>query len=652
MTLSPEMTASLLGNELSDDSWVRQAMFVPSMYMSAGRKRVREYSKAFGKFTDTTPGGNLAINPLPQFNPVCDPRIGSLSSGSHGQGQYYSDAIDDNQMRVSLQFGVPEFNSLASYASGFYNPHMASLVNRGETSSLAYKVSYAAGFLLTLPLQAFYGVVSITKKFISIATGNPYSKFYYMKPTMHLYWSSVQNIFTQLAVNMGIVGSGDLTETGEITNLTSDEIKTLKNILPDLFHVSSDGQDVNGIDVFAIANRAQRLANQHYDKLASLVRDASIRRPEDYVNAVKEYLDSGQGTLNDEGPSYAEYFNTMTEKNAIADQKARSIQVEESQGVPDPENDQSVLEDTGDYIKEKMQSIADNFRSNINDGAAFVSFAVSEIDPSESFNNNVKESPIAEKYNSAQRAAKDMRFSFADGNVAGSVQKSITDFFGAAATGFADSIGIGLADNIGKALADVPQIWDDSSAQLTSTTYRLQLRSIYGDKLSILLDLYLPLAILLAGVWPRSTGKHSYSSPFLCRLFMQGVADIKLGMITSVSVRRATSGIVLTSDGLPTGIDIDFEVTNMDNLIHMPMIPNTDFFRFFDEDSAFTDYLGSLSGLSLYDLYYFTPRFNLMWSKTVANFKSMTTPASVASWAAAGITGDLMNLIARDGTLR
>lgn len=632
------LTTSALLGEIKDDSWIRQAMFVPKPYLASGRKQVREYSEASTKYVDTSPGGHHAINPLPQFNAVTDPRIVGLASQSLGLGAFYSEAYDDPQVRISLQFGVPTFNSMFSFLANFYNPQLGSLVNRGESTGISYSGGYALGFLLTLPLQAVFGVAALTKRITSALTGNPYSKFYYMQPTMDLYWNTVQNIFNVLAVNMGVIGSAFTDSKGNNAELSDADVGIIQRSLPDIFKLSADGKRINGIDVFAIATRSQRLADQYHRRLEAAAKGS----PDQYVAKVKEIL--RQESMNPYDaqkkiPGYGKYVNGFL-------QQAESVRTE-------PPKDSK--EDPA-YYQRKVNKLKDSWIAELRDGSAFVNFAVSVPEPSESFSNSVKEAPIAEKFNGASAAMRDLRFSMADGNIVGDIQKTVTGALTSFLAGAADSVGLGGVFNslAGEALADIPKVWDNSSAELTTNSYRLRLVSPYGNKLSVALDVLLPLSMLLAGALPRSTGKQSYSSPFLCRLFSQGVTDVKLGMITSLNIRRGTNNIKWTADNLTNAIDVDFTVTNLDNLIHIPVMDSLTsggIFRFFDEDSAFTDYMGALSGMSLFDTYYAAPRFKLAWAKTMANKSSAFTPAALANWAAGTTPGRILSLIARDGEL-
>jgi hypothetical protein len=87
-----------LDTQGSDVSWVRQSFLVPSSYFAPGSVDAsnRFYTSAALKYVDTRPGGNIAINPPPQFTRYADPKAPSRLNGSNGLGIYYSEAIDDN----------------------------------------------------------------------------------------------------------------------------------------------------------------------------------------------------------------------------------------------------------------------------------------------------------------------------------------------------------------------------------------------------------------------------------------------------------------------------------------------------------------------------------------------------------------------------
>ena len=66
--------------------------------------------------------------------------------------------------------------------------------------------------------------------------------------------------------------------------------------------------------------------------------------------------------------------------------------------------------------------------------------------------------------------------------------------------------------------------------------------------------------MLLAGILPLSTGKASYTSPFLCQLYDRGRLQIRLGMIESLSITRGTTNLAFDKHGQALGIDVTFSV--------------------------------------------------------------------------------------------
>ncbi|MFY2365608.1 hypothetical protein ACOQI8_28075, partial [Klebsiella pneumoniae] len=68
--------------------------------------------------------------------------------------------------------------------------------------------------------------------------------------------------------------------------------------------------------------------------------------------------------------------------------------------------------------------------------------------------------------------------------------KGVKDFMG----GMLDSLHItGLAAIYGSSYTDIPEVWDSSSAAVGSQSFTLQLRTPYGNDLSIFQDITLPL---------------------------------------------------------------------------------------------------------------------------------------------------------------
>lgn len=114
-----------------DSSWLKSSFILKDTDVINGGnygdfiRKNRYSSTADMKFTSTSPGMNIAVNPKPQFTRYCDVRRkGKISTrpdvtvetkghpNGLGMGPYYSEAIDDNQQRIFMRFGTPSYTPL------------------------------------------------------------------------------------------------------------------------------------------------------------------------------------------------------------------------------------------------------------------------------------------------------------------------------------------------------------------------------------------------------------------------------------------------------------------------------------------------------------------------------------------------------------
>ena len=66
------------------------------------------------------------------------------------------------------------------------------------------------------------------------------------------------------------------------------------------------------------------------------------------------------------------------------------------------------------------------------------------------------------------------------------------------AEGLAQSVGLGgLMALTGRGFVDIPKMWESSSVSMPSMNYTIELRSPYGNKMSLFQNIYVPLAMLL-----------------------------------------------------------------------------------------------------------------------------------------------------------
>ena len=263
--------------------------------------------------------------------------------------------------------------------------------------------------------------------------------------------------------------------------------------------------------------------------------------------------------------------------------------------------------------------LLEHIASSFDDGTEFISFAVDAANSfSDSFGNSFRSTDIEEKINSMSNSARNMKFNLAGGNVSDTVSAALgwaTDMVKDAAAGFMDGMQIsGLAVLGGAGLVDIPQHWDSSSTSIGKTSYTMKLIPVTNHPIARLLHQIIPLACVLAAVLPKSTGKQSYTSPFICEYYDKGRAQDRLAMFESVSVRRGITNTPYNLAGETLGIEVSFTIASMSKMLHMPISANFSMNPLkgvFDEETVFTDYMAVLSGLGMEDQVYNWRRITL-----------------------------------------
>lgn len=728
---------------IKDTVWVQQSFLLPESALNEVDQRRRVLTSAAYKFTDTTLGGNFAINAPPQFTRFADIRVGGSEKYSHGatngsttkggikwmmstgrfmtdgdnpnsryttpsagMGRYYSEAIDDWGQDLVMRFGVAEFNSLTQFFLNFYSTDAALMARTGRTSNVFATAGRALGFLLALPLQP----VILGGQIVKFLGAWPASKYYYMKPTMYPYWQAVNTIANGIAVNLGVIPMA-LTEAqtramGLDANYIGNQSEMLAEyakVLPDIFLRS--GQQAAGLDVYAIANRAQRIANTFNAELINKIEslnDAS--QMFNAINELKDQLFTGGGlkriestgidayrdqylssdrNRSDGMTSYVKLDGTTAETpdadgNVSGTQQApqEPTQIEVESVGPDGNRDWYNMGDgQGPGGGSWVGSLKSMFEAERRDGAQFVTFRVGfSGSTGESFSSTVEESQIAQKFNSISSSSRSARFDWANGNLGvpgvDQVMGAVKDFVSGTLEGLHMS---GLVALAGNAFVDIPKTWSGSTANLPRAEYTIKLRSPYGTRMSRLMNLYIPLSMLLAAALPLSTGKRAFTSPFICEAFCRGRHAIRLGMITDMSITRGVGNLGWSQEGDALGIDVSFTITDMSTVMHLPIQTNFGFTDKFlqaigdvagglggqeaasylqkgtyDDDNAFTDYLAVLGGLSWQDMIYSNRRWRLARYRQMQNWTSWKSPARVAMWAGNTTLGRLINAISTE----
>lgn len=660
-----------------DSAWVTRAFLVVDKKLTETDYRNSFWSNATLKFTDTTIGGNIPINPPPQFTKYADVPAVTANPSVRGMSRYYSEAIDDNSQVVHFRMGEPRFNTLANFYAAAYNPVTDMASKSGRMNQVFFDVGRAVGFVVSVMSFKLLMVRALGEGF-RLMRGMPKSRYYYHSPTMHTYWGAVTTMLNQLSVNRGIiprVGGNAQQYLNDDYQFDSAALETMHDALPDVFTPQG------GIDVYAMANKGARLLKKRIESINNAVNNSSLGNIDStFASVLKEQQTN---PVSDPGASFQAYLAKW-----YATDQAQLGTV----STGDNENGSSNTAvghdiETSEGLFSGFQKLWDFYQTEANDGGQFASFRVSQTGPiSESFSNSVGESDIANKLNSMTSSAREINFGLAGGNIAEGVGAAI-DSVKALAKGVLSQFGLsGIAAVAGSAFFDIPKVWESSIASMPRANYSIKLNSPYGNPISQLFNIYIPLCMLLCMALPKSTGKQSYTSPFLIEYYDKGRAQSRLGMIDSMTVTRGTSTLGFNNEGKMLAVDVSFTIVDLSSIMHMPITlgidPVGDLIKvaggalagglagsflgpggtvvgagiggaieasldsgFFDDSTIYSDYLAVLAGMDVNDQIYNSRKLKLALTRKLANWRSWASVSNLASFAGElPVPGRLMSL--------
>ena len=300
--------------------------------------------------------------------------------------------------------------------------------------------------------------------------------------------------------------------------------------------------------------------------------------------------------------------NGSTGSNEAVIDRTKAYDTFDTTLVADPVTGENKPKDG--WFKGWWTGLTNDMKSGYAGAFSWVSFKVNATGPvSASFSNSTSTPEIKSSINGFSSTAAKMRFNFSQGATGIPGIDTLVSGIKNAALGFASGVELmGLVSLAGTSFIDIPDTWEDSSANLPSESYDIHLRSPYGNALSRYMNLYIPLSLLLAGALPISTGRQSYASPFICQLYSVGRSATKLGMIDNLQITHGVGNVGFSRDNKPLGIDINLTVKDLNRSVHAPidtggMILNPlNALSIFDDDNAFNEYMNVLTGMSVADM--------------------------------------------------
>lgn len=614
-------------DQIQDYHWVSETLYAKGFYLEEEFERNRFYSTADRKFEDTSLGGNYVCNPRPGFTPFADPPKPGLVPDrnaftvasrmtNQGMGAYYSEAIDDSYQVIHMRFGKPEFNSLISFFTGFYDVGAAYLANSGRVTGLAFTAGQVGGAVVgfvALGGVLFFGLMAaayIASGLKGILATNP-TKFYYSRPNMPVYWSAVTTIVNQLATHKGMfpTQSGDQ-RIGEEQQFDKEMHDSIKQLLPGVF------DDSGYINVKNLVTRVERINMRLLNAQKQAIENAASY--EELQSAMQSAFNNAQA--NDNGLTLEELINKW--KNSFtggSQEKSEKPKMEtimggtleerlasESGAVSQEQLEKEAKKTYNPTLSERLLSKISGFKefldAEFSDGSAFATFRVDHTGSvSESFSNATKPSDLAQKFNSTSAQGRAAYYTFAGGDIgagAGMIVDAGKEFLaGALHTLKID----GLLSVMGSAYVDIPDHWENSVASLPSKTYSMRLVAPYGHPVSQLTNIYIPLAMILAGALPHAAGRQAYTQPFLCELYDQGRAVTRCGIIESLQITRGVSNLGFTKNKDMLAVDVQFSVKDLSSVMYVPIqIGSIDPFETINvHDSTYSDYMATLGSATL-----------------------------------------------------
>lgn len=234
-------------------------------------------------------------------------------------------------------------------------------------------------------------------------------------------------------------------------------------------------------------------------------------------------------------------------------------------------------------------------------------FVDANTSSNESFSNSTTESVVGQTVNGFSSTAREIKFMMgAGGNgIIKSIGSAVTDVSGNILSSLGDLSDVVAGDTMISRITNelttivtggkivFPEIWSDSSYS-KSYDVSLRLRSPDPDPVSIFLNIYLPIILLISMTAPRQIGNssNSFEAPFLVRATYKSIFSCDLGIIESLSIDKGGQSNWNVM-GHPITADVSVSIKDLYESMfiskRMGLLTNT----------AQMDYLATLAGTDL-----------------------------------------------------
>lgn len=275
------------------------------------------------------------------------------------------------------------------------------------------------------------------------------------------------------------------------------------------------------------------------------------------------------------------------------------------------------LETFSDYVANAMaqkEGIIDKGMaaiSSLNLTEYYVDFYINpSIGYSESFSNQTKESMVSSMVSGMGDMAKELQFLMGagavtqDGNMLNTISKASAEMGDSASKLLGSNSGF-IKRVMGSASAILsgsniffPELWAGSDFS-RSYNVEIDLKTPYGNKKNIFLDLFVPMWHWIALVAPRQSTINSYTAPFIVRAYIPGMFSSEMSIVENLTITKGGDGSAWSVDGYPLEIKLSISLKDLYNTFAMSMI--SDLKSAYDMlwNNALIDYVSVQSGLDM-----------------------------------------------------
>lgn len=579
-------------------------------------------------YQDTRVGGNDAFNNVWAFSEDDDISRGVLVTSKDkgiGMGRVYASTTQQNQIIAWFTFGIPRFSKFSAFYQQAFDSDLISLNTQGFNPSILLGAIFdIAALSIEIPLLPI--------KWLSQQRLDRYKigRFYELRACMHLYYKYVDSMLAQWLVSAGLYMNGSESDAGRDVFASPEDV-------PDAL--------IDGASIWDIIQRKALNLGASAEKVRTYSGTLSNDPEEKDENKIiwKSSRDTGSGELG-KTELKGSIRKMEAEANRVAHNGFSSSTDLTSQlltnSANDPTGSTSTVNDSknSEYI-EKLKNIAqrnsklsadanasdstnsvfdddygtswsDKFQSAALGATQYIGFRIDRsVDASESFSNSTSPSEFAQTFNDGVRNANNQQLkSILSGDtgigIVDGLLSQAKQIFQTAGDAISSMTGVDFFSNLGSAVIsgaylDIPEQYAGSDFG-KSHSINLQLRSPYGDMISIYQSIIVPLSMILAGCLPRAGGDNSYVQPFLCRVYCKGMFSVPMGIIDSVNVKRGSSEFGWTYQNLPTCVDVSISIKDMSPVMYMTMSDSI-FTSIIAQDSSFKEYMLTLSGVGLWE---------------------------------------------------